>query len=240
METFSAISMIFILGGVLGYILELFYRRIRHGKWINPGFLAGPFLPLYGFGTLFLYILCLWGERTFAVTVLGKLCLLLLIAVVMTLVELITGLIFVYGMRVKLWDYSELWGNFKGIICPLFSLIWGLIGAFYYFVLHRYLLGAVAFLKENPFDTFIVGLFFGVFLVDVCYSFGVVTKLRALAKKSRSIIGLENLKVRLRTLAAAHHRGGKFLLPFRNDGEVEDAVNERKTPAGEDDPTNER
>lgn len=228
MEAFSAIAMIFIIGGALGYLLELFYRRARHGRWINPGFLSGPFLPLYGVGTLLLFGICSLGDATFAVTPWGKVLLILLITAAMTLAELVTGLIFAEGMKVRLWDYSDRWGNFRGIICPLFSLIWGAIGALYYFTLHRHLVTAVAWLRDNPFDTFIVGMFFGIFLVDVSYSFHIVTRLRALAKKSQSIIGFEPLKVRMRIRAKRLHGKGRFLFPFRNAREVEDAVTEER------------
>lgn len=226
METFSAISMLFIIGGSVGYLLELFYRRIRHGKWINPGFLVGPFLPLYGVGTLLLYGICELGRTAFPDTVWGQILLLLLITFAMTAAELVTGLIFSEGLKVRLWDYSALWGNFRGIICPLFSLIWGLVGAFYLYVLHTPLTHAVAWLRENPFDTFFVGLFFGIFLVDFGYSSHVVANLRTFAKKSQSILGFEPLKVKMRILAAKNHLKAKFFLPFRNRNEVEDALTE--------------
>ena len=38
---------IFYIGSTCGWILELFFRRIVHGKWVNPGFLIGPYLPIY-------------------------------------------------------------------------------------------------------------------------------------------------------------------------------------------------
>ena len=93
-------SLIFILGGTLGYLLELVFRRIVHKKWVNPGFLTGPCLPLYGVGVLCLYLICsinydfipspFWR----AVFVIG------VITASMTLVEYITGLIFIKGMNV--------------------------------------------------------------------------------------------------------------------------------------------
>ena len=42
MKTLLTISVIFVIGGTLGWILEFFYRRLAHGKWINPGFLTVP------------------------------------------------------------------------------------------------------------------------------------------------------------------------------------------------------
>ena len=57
MNMFLIFVFIFFIGSTFGYILELFFRRIVHGKWVNPGFLVGPYLPIYGFGGVFMYLL---------------------------------------------------------------------------------------------------------------------------------------------------------------------------------------
>ena len=67
-------------------------------------------------------------------------------AIAMTVVEYIAGRIFIIGMNIKLWDYSDEWGNIQGIICPLFSFFWGVIAALYYFFLHPHILNAVYWL----------------------------------------------------------------------------------------------
>ncbi|OQY40032.1 MAG: hypothetical protein B6229_02455 [Spirochaetaceae bacterium 4572_7] len=52
--------LIFSVGTILGWILELIYRTFfSQKKIVNPGFLSGPYLPIYGFGFLFLYLLSL-------------------------------------------------------------------------------------------------------------------------------------------------------------------------------------
>ena len=48
-------AFLFFIGSCLGWCMEVFFRRFfsranPERKWINPGFLAGPYLPLYGFG----------------------------------------------------------------------------------------------------------------------------------------------------------------------------------------------
>ena len=53
MNYFVGISLVFIVGCSLGWLLELFFRRIVHKKWGNQGFLIGPYLPIYGFGLFF-------------------------------------------------------------------------------------------------------------------------------------------------------------------------------------------
>ena len=49
-------------------------------------------------------------------------------AIAMTVIELIAGEIFIVKMHVKLWDYTGNKFNYKGIICPLYSLIWAKTG----------------------------------------------------------------------------------------------------------------
>ena len=50
MNVFLTLAFLFFIGSIGGWILELFYRRmISNKEWINPGFLVGPYLPLYGF-----------------------------------------------------------------------------------------------------------------------------------------------------------------------------------------------
>ena len=115
-------SLIFILGGTLGYGLELVFRRIVHKKWVNPGFLTGPCLPLYGIGVLCLYLICSFDYGFIESDFWRAVFVIVLITAAMTLVEYITGLIFIIGMNVKLWDYSDRKGNIQGIICPLFTL----------------------------------------------------------------------------------------------------------------------
>ena len=54
------LAFLFYIGSSVGWILELFYRRIvSTKKWINPGFLTGPYLPIYGIGLCMLFLLSL-------------------------------------------------------------------------------------------------------------------------------------------------------------------------------------
>ena len=115
MNLFLVFIFIFFIGSTLGWVIELIYRRIAHKKWVNPGFLVGPYLPIYGFGLVAVtYIhLLFYGLN------LPPVLAILLMGVTMTIIELVGGLISLYN-NVRLWDYSDRWLNYKGIICPLF------------------------------------------------------------------------------------------------------------------------
>ena len=110
MNLFLQFIFVFFVGCTLGWILELFFRRIVHGHWINPGFLIGPYLPIYGFGLSTLTIIYL----LFKDSNLNPVIIILLMGVLMTLIEFIGGLI---GEKnnVKLYEKKE---NLK-FICSL-------------------------------------------------------------------------------------------------------------------------
>ena len=62
MEIFVIISTLFVIGSLTGYVIELFYRRfVSQKRWVNPGFMVGPYIPLYGFGVILLYAISNFG-----------------------------------------------------------------------------------------------------------------------------------------------------------------------------------
>ena len=110
--------------------------------------------------------------------ILKKLVLFLIMAICITAIEYIAGLIFIKGMNIKLWDYSDQWGNVQGIICPLFSFFWLLLSATYYFFIHPYILNSLNWLAQNLAFSFIIGFFFGIFVLDLAYSLRLVRRIR--------------------------------------------------------------
>ena len=171
-------STLFVIGSLIGWVIELFFRRfVSQKKWMNPGFLTGPYLPIYGFGVLVLYGVSNlpFGISNQPVDIIVHI---LVIGVGMTVVEFIAGLIFIKGLKVKLWDYSDRKGNIMGIICPSFSLIWLVVGSLYYILLNPFLVEGISWISENLIYTYFVGMVMGAMAVDFAYSIHLATKLK--------------------------------------------------------------
>ena len=138
MNLFLTLAFLFCIGSVLGWGLEVIFRRFFSAHhWVNPGFLVGPYLPLYGSSLCVLYLLAMLeplmpGDSPW----LKKILLFVVMALAITALEYVAGMIFIHGMKIKLWDYSDRWGNVKGIICPLFTFFWLVLSAVYYFLIH--------------------------------------------------------------------------------------------------------
>lgn len=60
MNLFLMLAFLFCIGSVLGWGLEVIFRRFFSAHhWVNPGFLVGPYLPLYGSSLCVLYLLAM-------------------------------------------------------------------------------------------------------------------------------------------------------------------------------------
>ncbi len=179
------------MDGYLNYFIE----ELAHGYWVNPGFLVGPYLPIYGFGLCTLTVIYL----TFYEMHLPSILVIILMGAAMTLIELIGGLSFV-NKPVKLWDYSNNWGNYKGIICPLFSLIWTFISALYYFFLSEFILDKVIWFNNHIIFSFVLGMFMATIIIDYAYSTKLLSKVRKYAKESGATIRYEEFKEQLKNI----------------------------------------
>ena len=221
MNLFLVFIFIFFIGSTVGWLIELIYRRIAHKKWVNPGFLVGPYLPIYGFGLVAVtYIhLLFYGLN------LPPVLAILLMGVTMTIIELVGGLISLYN-NVRLWDYSDRWLNYKGIICPLFSVVWTIVGAIYYYFLASPVLYMINWFSKNLSFSFVLGLFTGVLIIDFIYSTNLYIKINKFAKENEILIKYEKLKMQIKEAQEQAKEKYFFLTPFRQTKSLRDYIME--------------
>lgn len=222
MGIFLVIAFIFFMGSLIGWVIELFYRKFiskanPERKWINPGFLVGPYLPLYGFGLVAMYILSQIDVSFIQNKTAQQIVLFILMAIVMTIIEYIAGVIFIKGMKVKLWDYTNEWGNIQGIICPRFSFYWAVLSAIYYFLIHPHILNSIYWLAEHLAFSFVVGFFYGIFLIDICYSMQILVKVKKFAIDHDIIVKYQELKRSIRLAKEEYQENKSFVFAFKSE-----------------------
>jgi uncharacterized protein len=112
----------FIIFSIAGWIIETIYRSISNRRLVNPGFLTGFYLPIYGFGGLSI----LAGHSLLASHSIPIRA--LFYFVVLTGIEFVTGVAVERLFRTRLWDYRDQRFNIGGHVCLLFSFYWILMG----------------------------------------------------------------------------------------------------------------
>lgn len=162
-DNFSRYVIIFVFGAFVGWVMEVIYRSILSGQIVNPGFLSGPFLPIYGFGMLFLTILSRWsGKWYYKLTAFGILVLCL---------EIIGGWFFESYAHVRLWDYSGRWGNWNGWICPRFFLYWLGLASVYMFICAKVVWALSQKIATSWWKNTLVAIVFCAILLDAGHAF---------------------------------------------------------------------
>ena len=233
---FLVIAFLFMVGSLYGWVIELLFRRFisqknPSRKWINPGFLIGPCLPLYGFGLVALFVISnlpYVGIEEYADNrVIQVIITILIMGVMMTVIEYFAGLIFIKGMKIKLWDYSDEPLNIQGIICIRFSVIWTVLAAVYYFFIQKYVIRLVRWFDDNIAFTFFVGMFYGILVIDLCYSFNVVSKVRRFAVENEIVIKYEALKQEIRMETDEIRKKGRFLLALKPERTLVETMKEK-------------
>ena len=103
----------YLIGIIAGFVLELSYRSFNAKKLIWPFYVD---LQMYGLSTAFLYFLSLYNLPIYF--------LIILILIFTTGIEFVIGYTYLKYINIMLWDYREERFNYKGLICPKFSIVW--------------------------------------------------------------------------------------------------------------------
>ena len=99
---------IFIIFGLMYVTIELLYRGHTHYSMFIVGGVCGVLIGLINDNTPDMPLLpqCVLG------------------AVIITVIELLTGLFLNVYLGLNVWDYSNQPFNFMGQICPQFCIVW--------------------------------------------------------------------------------------------------------------------
>lgn len=162
-----------------GWCIEVIYAYYKDHKFVNRGFLFGPFCPMYGFAAIL--IISLLAHST------GNIFVLFIVStIVATIVEYFTGLALEKIFHAKWWDYSDDILNYKGRIALPYSLLWGLLSVFIIKVLNPFFSQGLSFSVTTKGIVFLDILFF-YFWIDFALTLVSVTKLSILLYKVNSI-----------------------------------------------------
>lgn len=113
--------LIFIVCAVIGWIWEVTVGLFQHGTFVNRGVLHGPWLPIYGVGTLGIVILLNRLKKHPSLVFLAS-------AGMCGLIEYCTGWYLETFKHMKWWDYTSAFLNFDGRVCGLSLLCFGFAG----------------------------------------------------------------------------------------------------------------
>ena len=119
----------FIVYSFCGFLLEVaFARLVGHPKRDRKCFLLLPLCPVYGLGACLILLAAPPSSPPLWALLAGGLS--------ATAAELAMGIFYRFGLGVDFWDYAGMRGSVGGMICPAFSLCWGLLSLALVYLVH--------------------------------------------------------------------------------------------------------
>ncbi len=175
--TFSTWLLFFYFYCFLGWVWETCYVSVLKARWVNRGFMRGPFLPIYGSGAIVVLIFTLpFRTNAWLVFVVGMTS--------ATLLEYFTGAAMEKMFHVRYWDYSRQRLNLNGHICVTSSLAWGCFSVILTLYGHTPVERFVTNMNENVLEII-------VFVLTVYISIDMAESIREAVNLKEVLLGLE-------------------------------------------------
>lgn len=159
--------MLFFIYAILGWIIETTLVSIEKRKFVNRGFLIGPYCPIYGFGELAITILLKNYTK-------DPIVLFLMAVIICGTLEYFTSYIMEKIFKARWWDYSAKKYNINGRICLETVVPFGILGC-----LVMYVLNPITFkylnMLSNSMLNIISAICFTIFITDNIVSYNVIS-----------------------------------------------------------------
>lgn len=176
---------------ILGWCFESTYVSLKSHRFINRGFMKGPWLPLYGSGAVCVLLVTLpFRQHWYMVCLVG--------AIAATILEYIVGASMVAIFKVRYWDYSYRKIQLHGHICLVSTIAWGGLSLLMVYVIHDPLANIILHMDVD-FVSILTHLITIAMVYDFANAFRQAMDLRQLIIQLEELRGQISARIELKT-----------------------------------------
>lgn len=166
---------LFFIYSFLGWVMESVADTIKKKKFVNRGFLIGPYCPIYGAGVLLITIFLakynddIWITFFMSLLICGTL-------------EYLTSYVMEKLFKARWWDYSERKFNINGRICLETLIPFGIAGTFIIYIANPFFLKYINIIPNIVMHV-LTGSFLVIYITDMIVSFKIILNLKEMSKE---------------------------------------------------------
>ncbi len=150
--------------------MEVGCKLVELKKFINRGFLIGPYCPIYGWGCILIIILL--NKYTN-----DPLVLFIMAIVICSILEYFTSYFMEKLFKARWWDYSRRKFNINGRICLETMIPFGLLGCLIMYFVNPFFVSIYSKIPSNIL-IIISSVLFTIFLIDNIISYTIMFKMK--------------------------------------------------------------
>lgn len=175
LHTIETYFLLFISYAFLGWCMEVICKLIEKGKFVDRGFLIGPYCPIYGWGALAITILL----KRYAY---DPIILFVMSVVICSILEYFTSYFMEKKYHARWWDYSNKKFNINGRICLETMVPFGILGVIIMYVTNPILMDLYQSISQLALHIISALLFIG-FIVDNIISSNIMSSIKVEGSK---------------------------------------------------------
>ena len=166
---------LFFIYSYAGWLMETVQISIRQKKFVNRGFLIGPYCPIYGCGVLLITLLLQKYVGDIPLTF-------ILSILICGTLEYMTSYVMEKIFKARWWDYSQRKFNINGRICLETLIPFGIAGTFILYVANPFIMKYINMIPELGLHIFTV-VFLLIYVTDMIVSFKIILNLKEMTKE---------------------------------------------------------
>lgn len=176
-QTIETYILLFFIYSIFGWIMEVVCKLIEKKKFINRGFLIGPYCPIYGHGAILITLLLQkYINDPIALFIMG--------IVICSILEYLTSYFMEKIFHARWWDYSQRKFNINGRICLRTMIPFGLLGLFIMYVSNPFFFDVIEKIPNVTLNIICITLLV-IFFIDNIVSFNIISNVNITSKKNK-------------------------------------------------------
>ena len=168
----ESLFLLFLIYSFGGWLIETIGDFIKQKKFINRGFLMGPYCPIYGTGVILITLLL--NKYTNDIV-----ALFFLSTILCGFLEYFTSFIMEKMFKSRWWDYSKMKYNINGRICLETLVLFGFAGVLILHFSNPFLLAIISKIPKVPLHVISSILVF-IFITDFIISLNIINSIKSI------------------------------------------------------------
>ncbi len=165
-RTIETTFLFFFFYSIFGWFMEVILSFIKSKKFINRGFLIGPYCPIYGFGALLITFLL----RKYSDDIVALFCLGMILS---ALLEYYTSFLLEKIFKARWWDYSDKKFNLNGRVCAENTIAFGVLGVILVSFINPFVVNNIEKLSRVTINSIAIMLAV-ILILDIIVSFKII------------------------------------------------------------------
>lgn len=215
LEKLEIYVILFMIYAIIGWIMEVTLGLIEKRKFVNRGFLIGPYCPIYGFGGVAITMLLGNFMKTIDnVNIIDSIWISSIVIIcICGLLEYLTSYIMEKLFHARWWDYKKFKFNINGRICLETLIPFTIIGQIILRYASPMFIGILTNLSQ-PWLHVLSGIIIAILLVDISISYNIIHSFKKISNETKD--NTEEITKKVKEIISKTWRGRRLVSAFPN------------------------